>query len=163
MSAVNPYAAVATFFAVAFAGFGWLAERRADNAERALAESQARLSECRSGRMTKYVKDDHGWDKLFADIKAADGLDLDVGIVDGAVAEYAAANEYGTRTIPSRPWMRTTFDERSAAWQERFAKAVKAGRSVQRALYAVGLVAVSDLRKKIASKMAPPNAESTIS
>ncbi len=37
------------------------------------------------------------------------GLHADAG--GGTIAEYATANEYGTDHIPSRPFMRTSFDE----------------------------------------------------
>ncbi|MDH7597550.1 MAG: hypothetical protein QHG98_07435 [Methanothrix sp.] len=35
----------------------------------------------------------------------------EVGIFDPAIAEYAAYNEFGTRRIPARPFLRSTWEE----------------------------------------------------
>jgi hypothetical protein len=70
--------------------------------------------------MTKYVKDtDLGFKQLIAELQNAKNLEVVVGLqeseeksADGVyVAEYAAANEYGTKKIPERSFMRSTFDE----------------------------------------------------
>lgn len=62
---------------------------------------------------------------------------------DGAdIAEYAAANEYGTTHIPSRPFMRTSFDENVAKIQQDMAAgmdSVKRGGTVYRSLSMIGL------------------------
>lgn len=111
--------------------------------------------------MSGKVIEKNGWKKLFKEIKRSSGLGVNVGIVDGGIATYAAANEFGTRTIPSRPFMRSTFDERQEFYNERFSKFLRAGKAVRGALVLVALIAVSDIRKKIASRMSPANAQST--
>ena len=61
-------------------------------------------------------------DKLWKEIKAQfpkidkavvkTGIQSDAGENEGvSIAEYAAFNEFGTRTIPERPFMRKTFDD----------------------------------------------------
>lgn len=61
---------------------------------------------------------DLGLKRIIAELKKADDMSVAVGILQGskngegfAIAEYAAANEFGTDKIPSRPFMRTAFDE----------------------------------------------------
>jgi hypothetical protein len=68
--------------------------------------------------MAKWVKDtDLGLKKFIKELAEADRVFVTVGVHQGEkdadgtdIAEYAAANEYGTDNIPSRPFMRTTFD-----------------------------------------------------
>ncbi len=64
---------------------------------------------------------DKGWSRIINNIRAANRQEVVVGILDGSkngegasIAEYASANEFGTDTIPSRPFMRTAFDENRA-------------------------------------------------
>lgn len=64
---------------------------------------------------------DKGWRRIVNNIRAANRQEVVVGILEGSkngegasIAEYAAANEFGTNTIPSRPFMRTAFDENRA-------------------------------------------------
>jgi hypothetical protein len=74
----------------------------------------------------KYVIDrDLGLKAYIKDLAEADRAYVTIGVhqgernADGAdIAEYAAANEYGTQDIPSRPAMRATFDE-SIEWIKR--------------------------------------------
>ena len=92
-----------------------------------------------------------------------------VGILPGSrnadgenIAEYAAANEYGTADIPSRPFMRTTAREKGFAWAGVLAGALR-GRTVKdpnvgrRAFTAVGRVAQADIQATIMSNMPPAN------
>jgi len=70
------------------------------------------------------VKDvDKGWKKILKNLKTENGSYAKVGIQSDAgkneededstayIYEYAAANEFGTKKIPSRPFIRKTFDE----------------------------------------------------
>lgn len=65
------------------------------------------------------VKDiDRGWKKILKNLKKEDksyskiGIQSNAGENDGvSIAEYAAANEFGTDKIPSRPFMRETYDK----------------------------------------------------
>lgn len=64
----------------------------------------------------KIVDDKRAWDRLVRELEATGDKEVVVGIQQGAtndgllVAEYATWNEFGTRTIPSRPFMRSYFD-----------------------------------------------------
>ena len=69
---------------------------------------------------SKYVKDiDRGYKAIMREIDRANNAFVDVGIFEGArnpetntsVAEYATYNEFGTATIPARPFMAISFDE----------------------------------------------------
>lgn len=79
-----------------------------------------------------------------------------------SIAQYAAANEYGTADIPSRPFMRTTAREKGFAWAGVLAGALR-GRTVKdpnvgrRAFTAVGRVAQADIQATIMSNMPPAN------
>jgi len=63
---------------------------------------------------------DLGWKKIKREIAKAAQLEVAVGILTGtnadgtSIAEYATYNEFGTDRIPSRPFMRTAFDENIA-------------------------------------------------
>lgn len=59
--------------------------------------------------------------KSAKDTKLEVGLFRDTGKNDGVyIADYAYANEFGTEAIPSRPFLRTTFDENEENWSEFF-------------------------------------------
>lgn len=65
------------------------------------------------------VKDiDRGWKKILKNLKKEDksyskiGIQSDAGENEGVlIVEYAAANEFGTDKIPSRPFLRETYDK----------------------------------------------------
>lgn len=97
-----------------------------------------------------------------------------VGVLEGAtnedgksVAEYAAYNEFGTATIPPRPFLRTTISEKGQEWgalAKAFLQAgIKAGAADagRRALEAAGRQAQVDIQDKIMSNMPPPNTPAT--
>lgn len=87
--------------------------------------------------MARFVKDtDKGLKHFMREMQAADRAFVTVGIhqgqknIDGVdIAEYGTFNEYGTENIPSRPFMRTSFDENVAAIQKDMARAVNQARS----------------------------------
>ena len=67
---------------------------------------------------SKYVKDiDRGYKAIMREIDRANNAFVDVGIFEGgsndgvSIAEYATYNEFGTATIPARPFMAISFDE----------------------------------------------------
>lgn len=78
------------------------------------------------GSRTKYVQDnDLGLTAFKKQLADADRVFVTIGVHQGEtnkeganIAEYAAANEYGTEDIPSRPFMRTTFEE-NTPWIKR--------------------------------------------
>ena len=105
-------------------------------------------------------------------------LDLDIptgpvgvkaGILENAtnsatgesVAMYAACNEFGTKDIPSRPFMRKTFDEHSGEWAALLGRAIANGRSPRQALQLVGMRMADDIMDTIKSNMPPPNSPKT--
>lgn len=64
------------------------------------------------------VKDvDRGWNKIVRELERSKTLEVAVGILEGSendgesIAEYAAYNEFGSESVPSRPFMATSFDE----------------------------------------------------
>jgi len=128
------------------------------------------------------VKDkDLGWVDFFKRVGEM-GLDrLRVGVladsaagglhVEGAdltVAEIAAVNEFGTEDghIPARSFLRSSFDANREANVRLFDKllgAVLDGKMpIDQALGLLGLKMSSDVKKKIASDVPPPNAQRTI-
>lgn len=125
--------------------------------------------------MTKYVKDtDLGFKRLIAELQNAKNLEVVVGLqeseeksADGVyVAEYAAANEYGTKKIPERSFMRSTFDENVADWQrmvDRNIRSVAEGKgSVWQTLSLIGLRMETQIKEKIGSNIQPANHPYTI-
>lgn len=82
------------------------------------------------------------------------------------VVEVALANEFGTDTIPERPFMRTSAKElapRMKALGAQLIAAVIAGRmTVDQALDRLGLTAQTAIKKTIDDWKIPPNSPSTI-
>lgn len=82
-----------------------------------------------------------------------------------SVVEVALWNEFGTRDIPERSFMRSTFDENVAKinqWREEAVKhMVMDGWSVEKALEMIGLRIQTLVQNKIKSNVPPPNAPST--
>lgn len=84
------------------------------------------------------------------------------------IAEYAAHNEFGTATIPARPFIATTVRENREKYEKMFAlgaSEVFQGRmKPTQVLNEVGLAAVKDMRKTVtnARRWAVPNAPSTV-
>lgn len=100
-------------------------------------------------------------------------LQLRVGVLEGAthtdakgrsipVAEYAMHNEYGTRRIPSRPFLRTSLDIYGEAWAAELSDLISEGVDPEDALERVGAMAQADIRRVIEEWATPPNKESTI-
>lgn len=63
------------------------------------------------------VRRDRGWNQIRLNVAALANRGVKVGLLAGspsqdgvAVIDYATWNEYGTATIPARPFMRTTSD-----------------------------------------------------
>lgn len=84
------------------------------------------------------------------------------------VAYIASIQEFGDpeHGIPSRSFMRTTFDERGAQWSAVMRSGVKeiaSGKvTTSQLLERVALVAAGDIRLKIASIYTPPLATATL-
>lgn len=79
--------------------------------------------------MSVTIKDrDTIWKKIRVGLGELDSFEVVAGIVQGPVndglqvAEYATWNEFGTSSIPARPFMRTAFDENVDKIFQRFYK-----------------------------------------
>lgn len=107
------------------------------------------------------------------EMQDADRAFVTVGIHEGErsmegtnIAEYATYNEYGTGNIPSRPFMRTAFDENVAVIQRDMARAVdtaKKGGSVYNELSVVGMKHQQRIQRTIKGRdFLPKLADSTI-
>ncbi len=82
------------------------------------------------------------------------------------IADYACYNEYGTSTIPARPFMSTTFDEKYEVWNKYVGGVVQSllrGENIdlERSMLLLGERMVCDIKEKIASNVLPPLAAST--
>jgi HK97 gp10 family phage protein len=124
--------------------------------------------------VAKYVKDtDKGFMRFVQEIQAAKTAFVTVGVHEGErsmdgtnIAEYAAHNEYGTQHIPSRPFMRTAFDENTQAIQNDMQGVVnvaKRGGSVVQGLKMVGEKHQQRIQRTIKGRdFLPMLSESTI-
>ena len=121
----------------------------------------------------KYVMDkDLGMRNIMAEFRNAHKAELVVGVLEGSknaegfnIAEYAAANEFGTDKIPSRPFMRTAFDENKPGYIRYMEKIVKqmGQEAFARMVTTLGLKAEKDIQKTITGRdFLPKLADSTI-
>lgn len=83
-----------------------------------------------------------------------------------SMAEIAAENEFGTKYIPARSFMRTTFDENrdnvNRIIDKEYDKILEGKRTVQFSLQAIGIYYEGLIRKKIRDIHFPPNSPRTI-
>lgn len=93
-----------------------------------------------------------------------------VGFFEGATYEdgtpvpmVAALQEYGTSTIPSRPFFRNMIDEKSPTWGKSLAAITKSnGYDMQKSMATMGEGIGSQLQQSIVNFNSVPLAESTI-
>ncbi len=122
---------------------------------------------------TRYVMDkDKGMRAIMREFGNARKAQVLVGVQEGeknadgaSIAEYAAANEFGTDKIPQRPAIGTAFDENKGAYirhMERTAKAV--GRETfARMANLLGLKASQDIQQTITGRnFLPQLSEQTV-
>ncbi|TBM05648.1 hypothetical protein EYY87_08600 [Hafnia paralvei] len=113
------------------------------------------------------------WDNLKQELKATGSKEVVTGIQKGEVndgvlvADYATWNEFGTRKIPSRPFMRTYFDN-SVSRLEKFSvngiTQVLLGKATfMQFLNAAGVEMVNGVKKSITNGEWDPNAPLTVS
>ncbi len=113
---------------------------------------------------------DLGWNDIQRRVMAANGRMVRVGVQNAPseVLDYAAYNEFGTRTAPARPFMKHTADKyRLAIYQimERVGRQVAAGQMTSAAgLGQVGVYLAAKIRDEIrnSAAWAAPNAPSTL-
>lgn len=120
----------------------------------------------------RFTDNKRQWDKLLRELKDIGSKEVVVGIQKGEVndgvlvAQYATWNEFGTRTIPARPFMRTYFDA-SIARLEKFATngvtQVLLGRATfLQFLNDAGVFMVDGVKKSISTGAWLPNAPMTV-
>lgn len=95
-----------------------------------------------------------------------------VGIIEQAnydgsdgesVAQVAFWNEYGTATIPPRPFFRNTIAEHKDEWPKQAAEMLEAnGGDVRQALADMGEVVEGQIKMTIQDFREPPNAAATV-
>lgn len=130
------------------------------------------------------VKDiDLGFDEIQKQVALLDGSYVLVGFQEGtkttlqtkgqrqkksglSMAEIAAANEFGTKMIPARPFMSTSFDENRAkinkAIQSEYSKILDGKSTTERSLGLIGLLGAKFIVQKIRAITSPPNSPHTI-
>jgi len=117
---------------------------------------------------------DRGWNRIKAEIKKMDQAHIKAGLQAGdmaddgstTLAEIGAWNEFGTRHIPERPFVRAAVDSNRDRYTRIFAneaRKIMAGeRSVSVSLGLIGQLVTSDIQKKITEISTPPNAPGTV-
>lgn len=117
---------------------------------------------------------DLGWKAIKREVGRAQRLEVAVGILQGSsngegasIAEYATYNEFGTKDIPSRPFMAISVDENVAAINSDFqrqSKRLVAGEvTAEQALTIIGQKHVSRIQNTITGRnILPALAPSTI-
>lgn len=118
---------------------------------------------------SRIVIKDRGWAALLTMIKDTHGGGVTVGVLETAgpeLVEIAVYNEFGTETIPQRSFIREGADAiepKLAPKRTKLARAVIAGKLQYRAsLELLGALVQGLLQERIANRIKPPNAESTI-
>lgn len=115
---------------------------------------------------------DKGFKEAIKKLQALKNKTLQVGILSDAgvnektgtlIADYAYANEYGTKDIPARSFIGSTCDEQFQKWdamvdQMKFDPSY----SVERLLGTLGTQMAGDIRDKIGSNVPPPLSPATI-
>jgi hypothetical protein len=122
----------------------------------------------------KTIDKDKGWSNIVSEIGKIDQSFVQVGVQADAepypegesVADVAYYNEFGTDTIPSRPFMRQTFDTKSAELSKRIqaqmGMILDGKQSVYHALAILGEWYQLQIQKEIVDGNWTPNAPSTL-
>ena len=105
---------------------------------------------------------------IMATIAADPELEVEAGLLDtdSDIAAYGWYNEFGTKTIPARSFIRSTFDSNKAKYLRQLEgdlqKALRRGRPLKAAMVRLGNEQRNDIVKKITSLRVPPNDPATI-
>ena len=117
---------------------------------------------------------DRGWRRIKRQLKELGRVAVEVGVhVDAGnsddgtpIALYAAANEYGTRRIPERSFMRSTFDESQTEVKrlcDRLVNGITQGKlGVDQSAGLLGEHYAGLIKDKILSNIPPPNKPVTV-
>lgn len=96
-------------------------------------------------------------------------LQLEVGFFESAkysdgkhVAQVAHDNEFGTSTIPPRPFFRNAIKDKSKEWLELFRDTQFKTKDMLKTLGIVGTIAKDDIATSITDLSSPPNAPYTV-
>ena len=123
--------------------------------------------------MAEVIDRDLGWKDIMHGFRRLNGKTIKAGVLEGAgneangasIAEVATYNEYGTRRIPSRPFIAIATDE-SKGWQSEVKKQVggiTSSADVNGALNTIGEQMKKDIKNVIGDRSKlKPNAPSTI-
>ncbi|AOM39549.1 hypothetical protein [Xenorhabdus hominickii] len=116
-------------------------------------------------------------DKLKAALSRIRGnlnVQMNIGILSGStnedtgepIAPYAAANEFGTRNIPPRPFMRSTIANKSGEWGQAIGALLQGNAQdsdrVESAFNILGMTIVQDIKDTIEQGVSPPNHPTTV-
>jgi hypothetical protein len=109
---------------------------------------------------------DRGWASIETEVRRSDDWQLLVGLFDPDLATRGAFQEFGSATIPQRPFLRSTMDsERGSigAEMERISKLILDGKSsARREFEKLGQSLVPKVQRTIEQWTSPGNAPSTI-
>lgn len=108
--------------------------------------------------------------KKLADMKLSvkAGIFANATTTDGkSIAEYAIYNEFGTATVPPRPFMRTTVKDKQIKWYKVITAAVLQGNfrdkaTWKRAVVLCGESMKADIQNTIQNGSFAPNAPATV-
>lgn len=104
--------------------------------------------------------------KITAELRRISQQKLVVGIIDPTIAEYATYNEFGTKHIPERSFLRSTYDEQIGKWQKQLEQGISAivnmRADANRVWDLLGIKATQDVQRKLRSNVPPPNSPATI-
>lgn len=124
--------------------------------------------------MAAKIKDkDKGWKQILENMRDLAGTEVVVGLLGkgtfgasgaASVVDIGTFNEFGTRNIPARSFIGSTFDENSGfkSGQIVVAKVAFSRGSVNAALNRLGMTAQAAVQRKITTGPFEPNAPSTI-
>lgn len=133
-----------------------------------------------TGWVMSSIRDiDRGWRNFKLELGNIDKSFTKVGVQQGTIHKskagevglsdmvvIAAANEFGTRTIPSRPFMRRAFQRNLTKLNDLIGStygSVITGRlSTRRGLAIIGEFMTSEIKREITILRRPPNAPATI-
>jgi len=95
---------------------------------------------------------------------------LKVGFLPGikypdgtSIAQVAFWNEFGTTTIPARPFFRNVIEQKSGKWGNALAvNMIANGNNAKKALALVGTGIKEQITNSIENLKEPPNADSTV-
>jgi hypothetical protein len=125
----------------------------------------------------KFSDTDKGYKDLVKRVYGIERPTVDVGVLDAGgglvypdgtatILDVAIWNEFGTKNIPSRSFIREWFDENEdqlrADLRVLMESVVAGKRTKEQILEIIGQRAVAQIQERISSSIPPPNARSTV-